>query len=151
MIVRTAVLDDVSRLSDLGEIFYLSTILPQFADYDRDSISALLIGCIESDMSIVLVMETDGIIVGGFTGMVIPLYWNVGVLAAQQIAWFVHPDHRGPKSLKLLSTFEKWAEDMGATIFFSGAKTDPALLGMDAVLRRKGYEQLERIYVKGVR
>ena len=82
--------------------------------------------------------------------MIVPAYWNRAVLIGQQFAWFVHPDHRGPSALRLLAEFERECIERGVWLIASGAKHDANFERMDAALARRGYFELESMYLKGV-
>jgi hypothetical protein len=148
--IRPAKLDDIPDLVGLGRMFHASTRLAGLAPYDKHCVADLLSGMIHSRKSVVLVMERDGVVVGGICGVIVPAYWNRFVLIGQQFAWFVHPDHRGKTSLKLLDGFERECMQRGARLISSGAKHDAHFEGMDAVLTRSGYFELESMYLKRV-
>lgn len=148
--IRPATHNDVNELVELGRTFLGQTILARMAPYDPVSVEGMLMSCIDTTTSAVFALESGGKVVGGIFGSLVPLYWNVEILAAQQFGWFVHPDHRGKESILLLRAWEGWAVQHGATILFSGAKKNNRFNAMDRVLNREGYEVLETVHVKGV-
>ena len=148
--IRPATHDDIPALVGLGEIFLDSTILSTIAPYDPGSMAVTLGDIMDGEMGTVFVLVVDGRVVGGFCGLVVPLYWNLNLLAAQQLGFFVHPDFRGKASWLLLDVWEEWARSKGVTVFFSGAKKNKFFALMDRMLRRRGYQELESMHVKGV-
>lgn len=150
--IRPAILSDIPDLVGLGRMFHVSTRLARLAPYHKQSVDDLLSGMINdpSGRSVVLVMELDNVVVGGICGVICPAYWNQACLIGQQLAWFVHPDHRGRGSVRLLAEFERACIERGARLISSGAKHDGSFEGMDAVLTRRGYFELESMYLKGV-
>ncbi|KAB0665562.1 hypothetical protein F6V25_07510 [Oryzomonas japonica] len=149
--IRPATTEDIPAMAALGRIFHASTRLAELAPYDEGSVADLLSGMVrDGARSVVLVMERGGAVVGGICGVVVPAYWNWSVLMGQQLAWFVHAEHRGGRSLRLLAAFEQECVARGAAVIASGAKKDVAYGGMDALLTRRGYFELESMYLKGV-
>jgi len=148
--IRPAKLGDIPDLVGLGRLFHASTRLAELAAYDKSCVADLLASMVHSAKSVVLVMEKDGVVVGGICGVVVPAYWNNSCLIGQQFAWFVHPDHRGLGSVRLLAEFERESFKRGARLISSGAKHDASFEGMDAVLKRRGYFELESMYLKAV-
>lgn len=143
--VRSATLDDIPRMVELGRLFLNETILADMAPYDPDSVAALLMTCIEGDNACALVLEQEGYIVGGFIGVLTRTYWNTGCLAAQQMAWYVEPAWRSAEALKLLAAWEKWCEEKGVRVIFSGRKM--GYEAMERIFERRGYVPLETVHV----
>jgi len=149
--IRAAEQKDVKELVKIGRLFFESTILKEFCDYDEITMDHLLSTYIMNENCMVFILEADSKIVGGIMAHITPVYWNWSVLAAQQLGWFVHPDYRGFHSLKLIEAYEQWAMDKGAKMIFSGAKTvQGSYEMMDKMLSRRGYATLESVHVKGV-
>ena len=65
---------------------------------------------------------------------------------ANEIAWWVSPDHRTPEALKMISWYEKWAIQKGCKLI--------GLTSLDSSVasfyKRKGYEPFETHYLKVV-
>lgn len=149
--IRLATLSDVPVLVAIGTLFHSRTALAEILPYDAESVRRLLVDSIEGDHCAVFVLEDKGEVVGGIVGAVVPVYWNVRLMVGQQFAWFVRPARRhGLAALGLLDAFERWAIDKGAVAVFSGAKNDENAAAMDKLLTRKGYFNLESMYLKGV-
>lgn len=147
--IRVATLADLPAVVELGKKFLESTILNPIAAYDPGSAWETARDLIESENGEVFVLEKDKQIIGFISGILAPVYWNFSILAAQQLAFYVLPEHRGFSSLKLLKQWELWASGKGATVFYSGAKRDVRFGKMDKMLDRMGYVELETVHVKG--
>lgn len=148
--IRRATLSDVPVLISIGALFHSQTVLADLLPYDGESVRHLLTTSIESDGCVVFVLEDKGEVIGGICGAVVPLYWNMRLLVGQQFAWFVrNTRRRGLSAVSLLDAFERWAiEEKDAVAVFSGAKNDGNREGMDKLLTRKGYINLESMYLK---
>lgn len=148
--IRAATIEDIPRLVELGKEFYLETFLPEIFLFDVESVVETLASFIQQpEKCVVLVSESEGIITGGICGIVVPNYWNKHIKTAQQVIWFVSRQYRNIMSLRLLSEYEKAVRKLGATVFLSGAKKNKSFDIMDAVLKRRGYRELESIHIKG--
>lgn len=148
--IRPATFEDIPVLVSIGSLFHSQTILDELLPYDSGSVRHLLEASIEKPECTVIVLELEGEVIGGIVGAVSPVYWNQSLLVGQQFAWFVrNSKRRGMASVKLLEAFEKWAFENGAVAVFSGAKNDANREGMDKLLSRKGYFNLESVYLKG--
>jgi hypothetical protein len=66
------------------------------------------------------------------------------VLAAEEIAWWIDPRHRGPWAARMLDRFEAWAAAIGAGI------TGLSDTGKSAAVlyHRRGYAPAERTYFR---
>ena len=146
--VRHAVPDDVKEMAEIGRKFFDATILPQYADYDCASMEDTLTTFIEDPNGTALCLIDDGNIVGGIGGYVHPLYFNHSQFAAQQVFWFVLPEYRSRKSMRLLDAWESWSRSKGAKVIWSGAKMDDNYQGMEAMMARRKYAALEAVFIK---
>lgn len=147
--IREATLSDVPVLISIGALFHSQTVLADLLPYDGESVRQLLTTSLENDSCVVYVLEDKGEVIGGICGAVVPVYWNARLLVGQQFAWFVRPSRRhGFASLGLLDAFEKWAFEKGAVGTFSGAKNDENAAAMGKLLGRRGYFNLEGMYLK---
>lgn len=150
MIIRPAEIADVPRMVELGRLFFDETILKDYVSFDDFSMKMTLQELIISRYSTAFVMTEKGEILGGIGGFLTPMYFNYEAKAAQQVFWFVHPDHRSPKSLLLLDVWKSWAKEQGAAAIWSGAKRNKKHDAMERILNRKGYAPLETVFIGGV-
>lgn len=146
--IRTANIEDIPRMVELGAMFHGSTAIKDVIPYDPLSMATMIISMIGDPSRVVLVLEKDGLIVGGIGGFCEPIYFNKSFLSAQQLFWFVDPAHRSLKSLKLLDAFCDWADGIGAEITWTAAKIDVNHAGMCKMLARKRFKQLDTTFFK---
>lgn len=149
--IREARHEDIPQMVALGEVFYQGTILKDYAPYDPQTIFELIRAFINGPNGTVIVYEVNGEVVGGLIGCCVPLYWNKNLKTCQQVAWFVHPEHRNPYAFKMLDRFMEWAKEQGAVIVFSGAKDDAAGPTMRKMMKRKGFQSLESVHIAEVK
>lgn len=150
--IRLATLSDVPVLISIGALFHSKTVLSDLLPYDGESVRHLLTTSIKNSDCVVYVLEEKEEVIGAICGSVVPVYWNQRLLVGQQFAWFVRPTRRhGLAAVGLLDAFERWAVDeKGAVAVFSGAKSDENAQAMGKLLGRKGYINLESMYLKTV-
>lgn len=148
--VRYAFPEDVEEMAVKGQRFFDATILKNYFEYDVPSMVKTIGRLVNEDNAVAFCWEQGGQIVGGIGGMLAPMYFNENHLAAQQIFWFVLPEYRNIKSLRLLQAWEQWATMYGASVIWSGAKMDDHYQGMQTMMGRRGYAPLETVFIREV-
>lgn len=148
--VRYAFLEDVEEMAVKGQRFFDATILKNYLDYDVPSMIKTIGRLVSEDGAVAFCWEQDGQIVGGIGGMLTPMYFNENEIAAQQLFFFVLPEYRNLKSLRLLQAWEQWATHHGAKVIWSGAKMDDHYQGMQTMMARRGYAPLETVFIREV-
>ena len=86
--------------------------------------------------------------IGVFGGKVRPLFFSRDLIA-EDILWYVLPEHRGSRvGLQLLSLFERWAFEHGAKDLRIGqtSQLDPKVF--NGILGSKGYELVGSYFVR---
>ena len=99
---------------------------------------------VASDTGAVFVSEADGVLTG-MIGLMVFEHPLTGTLAAQELFWWVEPEHRG-YGVRLLKRGEQWAVASGARHVHMVAPT-PAV---GQLYERMGYGYLEAAYQKAV-
>ncbi len=148
--IRLANIEDIPRIVELGAMFHCSTVIKDIIPYDPDSMAAMVGGMLFDPARVVMVMELNGLIVGGIGGFIEPIYFNHSFMSAQQLFWFVAPEYRSLKSLRLLDAFCEWGTDNGARIVWTAAKLGKKFSGMNRMLKRKRFSMLDATYFKEV-
>lgn len=156
--IRPATLDDVPAMVELGAQFLATSPYADYAEIDGGALADTLADMIEADHALVLVATVSnaapdlGAVIGGIVGTLAPLWFAPSTLVAMEMAWFVHPAHRGTAGLALARQFERWAIDNGVDLIaFSelrGAGADAWPVG--EALAKAGYTAAERTHIKGV-
>ncbi len=136
MSIRAATIDDLGRVVEMGAKFHAMS--ESRFGYDEDAASSFAKGLIEGDAGAVFLSD-HGVIGGALT----PAYCCPAWVFAVELFWWAEKD-----GLALLRRFEEWAKEMGANeVRMTSLASLPRA---DAVLRRKGYEQMEISYSKVV-
>lgn len=146
MIIRRAERTDLEHLVYLGMRFILATrAYSSLMRPDPERLWVLLSTAL--DMGTILVAELEGEVVGGIAYVILPNPIS-GDLTADEIAWFVAPEHRGSTvGPRLLVAGENWCAANGATTIKMIA---PAGSDVGAFYERRGYVAVETAYAKQV-
>lgn len=146
-VIRRATKDDVFDLLILARGF--SKEAPEMHKWDKDKTEALLNSVIEADMCVAFVWEEGDEIVGGLIGAVQPLFMSHTIVAAE-LAWFVDKDARGKSgSIKLVKSFEAWAEEKGAD--YVTMADIQGIANLNKLYERLGYKLTETAYSKRIK
>jgi GNAT superfamily N-acetyltransferase len=128
--LRLATMDDLPPLCVLGRIMHAeSTFAP--LDYDIEMVKETLTELMNKNQFVVVAEDTNGELVAVMLGKVVPT-WFGNDLVANELALFIHPEHRGGLlAAKLIKMFVMWAKLAGAKQIrpgvISGNKTAVAL------------------------
>ena len=130
MKLRMATPDDLPAIVVLGRVMHEeSSFAPM--DYDVDRVKETISDLMNKSQFVVVAEDTNGEVIGGMAGMVTQS-WFGNDMVANDLAVFIHPDHRGGLlAVKLIKTFVHWAKLAGAKQIrpgvVSGSRTAEAL------------------------
>lgn len=127
-----------------GRKFYETTAYTDIR-YDVPTVERLLAKMIGEQM--LVVMKADGIIVGGAGGLTGPIFFNDNSKVGFECFWWIEPEHRG-QGLELLRALERAAKEAGCTHWVMMALEDQTVEQVDVLYRRRGYQRIERGYLK---
>jgi GNAT superfamily N-acetyltransferase len=147
VVIREATLDDLPRLLELAERFHASTIYASLVPWAPAAVEALMVAVIAQQNSIigvVFVAELDGRI-EGMLGLVALPHPMSGQLCAEELAWWVEPEHRkGTIGPRLLVTGIDWCRQKMARVLKLVA---PAGSTVGTFYRRWGAVEVETAYL----
>lgn len=103
---------------------------------------------ITSGIGAMLLLKRDGDIIGGLGCLKYPDLHS-GVLIAVETFWFVLPEHRG-RGLMLLDAFEAWGASQGCKKLAMIHLTDSYPAALERLYRMRGYQLVEKHYIKEV-
>lgn len=113
MRLRLATVNDLPDIVRLGRIMHEeSSFAPM--DYDVDRVKETVGGLIEKNQFVVVAEDINGVVVGGMAGFVSQSWFGHDDIA-NDLALFVHPEHRGGMlAARLVKAFVQWARLAGA-------------------------------------
>lgn len=113
MRLRFATPDDMPDIVGLGRIMHEeSSFAPM--NFDSDRVKETIGDLMEKNQFVVVAEDINGEIVGGLAGFV-EQSWFGNDDVANDLALFIHPDHRGGfLAARLVKVFVKWAKLAGA-------------------------------------
>ena len=98
-----------------------------------------------------MVAEDGDKIVGGIGVVVAPSQTVQTKLLAQELFWYVDEDYRHTRvAIQLYLSAERWAKDVGAVAITMALLEGSMPDTVAEMYTRMGYEQVERIFVKGL-
>lgn len=141
--VRPAFAPDIPQLIALGRAMHAESPALRHAPYNAGKVGAN----IETAMQIglVLVHETDGVIDGGFVGIVVE-YWFSTTKMLADLALYVHPGRRGSTAAcRLLSAVLAWAKARALDVNISASTgIDPEQSGQ--FFEGMGFQRIGGVY-----
>ena len=145
MIVRQATQDDKHGLVRLSKEFYDEHPFSKGVAFSFDRTAVMIGAFLQNPDVYVGVAEVDGIVVGMAGITLQPLMFS-NAWCAVEIAWYIHPDHRGGSAAqRLFHALEEWSIDRNANlIVLSSLHNSP----VDQFYLRCGYEPYEHNFVK---
>jgi RimJ/RimL family protein N-acetyltransferase len=143
-VIREATADDIPRLVEMGKRFLTETVYAGRVAINPAAMARTLHLLVASDGGGLFVSEQDGVVTG-MIGLLLFEHPFTGELTAQELFWWVEPEHRG-YGLRLLKRGEAWAAASGAQHVHMIAPT-PAV---GQLYERLGYGYLEAAYQKAM-
>lgn len=144
MNIRSATLDDVPRLVEMSSRFLRESVYGTLFNPSPSQIKSIV--AVVLDLGIALVGEVDKRPVG-MIGLVDVPHPVTGDRCAQEVAWWVDPEHRqGSIGPRLIVAAELWAVRRGLPAIWLAAPHQNEDVG--AWLSRRGYRAVETSYVK---
>lgn len=148
MIVRSLFLDDVTmlRVAELGKHFYSLTGLR--GNFKPETFSTMWNHCMKMGLSATWISKSENGHITGILGMSLSFGVMDGNTIAEEIFWFVDPDHRGRHGLQLLREAEAWVESLGVKRMTMSSIENLQSEKLEAFYRHKGFRKLQTQYVR---
>lgn len=148
MNIRSAVMADLSALLEMGKRFFEASGYADIARYDAQSFATTLIKAMESEDSVILVAKKDKP-VGMAGALVYPFYFDFNHRTAQELFWWVDPEHRGIGSQLFDAMIEavrmKGAQSLSMIALEA---LEPEKVG--AFYMKRGFRPSERSYIRSL-
>lgn len=148
MIIRSLFLDDVTmlRIAELGKHFYSLTGLA--GNFKPETFATMWNQCMKMGLSATWISKTEGGNITGILGMSLSFGIMDGQTIAEEIFWFVDPEHRGRHGLQLFHEAERWAEDLGVKRMTMSSIENIKSDKLTTFYQRKGFRKLQTQYVR---
>jgi len=147
--MKVEILQDVSVLGSLTQSWLLEVNGDFNIDIDVNVHLQDLQRMIHADDSDVLVLLTESGAIVGYMG----IHWFYNPIGRGKVAnehyWYVHPDHRGIGSMRLMNAAMNWAQEKGCTHFTANASRLASGLHdqVCAIYEKMGMTQFETMYI----
>jgi GNAT superfamily N-acetyltransferase len=149
-IVRQAAVDDLKQYNTLLSKFHANAPISTVIKFDPEGCYSFLLNSLDNSDVCLFVCENESKEIIGVTAAVAyPMYFNPNAFVAQELWWWIEPEHRGSGAGKLLyNSLESWAKDKNLNSLFMIALEDRNIDTMLKIYKQKGYTPLERIFIK---
>lgn len=137
--------DDLPLMVDMAKTFFQEGKLP--GKFDREIFLNSWTHLLKSGLCRILGLRVHGVVVGAF-GFTIMADLNTTLVNAQELFWFVSPEHRrGRLAFRLLEAYEETARRLGAhSVMIAHLESTNQDLGR--FYERRGYSKVETNYRK---
>lgn len=154
--IRLAVAADLPRLQIMGAKFFDATGFDKWFRWNPRTFAKAISNFMASDNAVVLVGEGNlpspygyRSVVAMAAALAYPCWLDEDSLTAQELFWWVEPDHRGgPFGSALCQGLEDWARGQGCLTMEMGALESMRPDVLAAAYARKGYGPKERVFCK---
>jgi hypothetical protein len=147
MTIRQAEPHDLPALVALGrEFFRESGHEGRELSFDDDSFAATL--NVLGGNQVLLSVERFGNVIGMGAVDIAPAFWNHSIKLAQEVFFYLRPEHRVGRGGRVLRALEHLAAAKGATIFSAVAEEGDRAHALGRLYRSVGYHQVETTYRK---
>jgi hypothetical protein len=144
--IRLAEPDDVPALVTMGRAFFLETGHPgrYGVEFHEPSFAAILARLGEHNC--LLTAERFGQVVGMAAIDIAPAYWNNSIKLAQEVFWYLKPEHRVGHGGRLLNAIQQLARDKGASLFAVVAEEGDHAKALGRLYLSRGFHPVETVY-----
>lgn len=147
--IRAAVTEDVPVILRMGKAFFDQAPWPEFAEWDEGSTRLTLEMLIDGRLpGVLLAAEQDGEVVGMAAALLFPLYFNHRTAAAQEIFWWIEPEHRSGVGAIMFDELEHIAREKGAKVMFAESTAGLRTEALARLYRRRGYKPAGHTFIK---
>ena len=92
--IRRATVDDAEAIAAIGRRLHDESPDWSRFQYDEARVALMMRTLVGMEFGFVLVVEVDGVLVGGIAGMA-SAHWSSNEMIAQEMSFFIVPEHRG--------------------------------------------------------
>jgi GNAT superfamily N-acetyltransferase len=148
-LIRLPERSEIPALVEMGRRFHAASGYSDIATFDANSVSSMLASMIDGENFVFLVVEKKGELLGGAGALIFPCYLNLAHRTAQELFWYVDPEHRGV-GIRLFDALCSEVKRKGAEslMMITLESLKPELVG--AFYERRGFRNISRSFIKGL-
>ncbi len=147
--IRSAVISDLPRIETMGARFFAASGLDRWFSYKPRCFSKVCADFMAGNQAVLLVGERQTGAVGMAAALAYPCWFDAEHLTAQELFWWVEPEHRGgAMGTGLRNGLEDWARGKGCRTMEMGALDAARPEALTHLYERQGYGPKERIFCK---
>lgn len=145
MRIRAPETEDAQALCRMGHAFYKEAGLP--GSFSEEHFINFWQQALNEERGVLLIADAGG----GAVGTIAALLYadpNNGELVAQEMFWWVDPEHRDAESGNLMDAYEGWARSVGAKRIVVSAIHGMRERCLERYYEKRGYRPVETNFVK---
>lgn len=146
--IRAAKPDDIPAMLEMGDAFHQEAGHAESVPFSVPDFHATL--CILANANLLLVVESEGEIIGMGAADVAPSLCNRAVRIGREAFWYLKPGHRNGHGRKLLAALECAAKAQGAAFFDAVAEDGERSEALARLYRAASYKPTERTFRKAL-
>lgn len=149
--VRFADKSDWADFLKHSKAFFEACPMRDFVEFDEDGYKSFFDNALQNDDMAIWIAKKDGETVGVSAALIFPLYFSPKSRIAQEMLWWLEPEHRGcGLGQMMFSSIKEWAKDRKADHIFMIALENDKSGVMERVYKRDGFTPVERIFSKRI-
>ena len=147
--IREALLSDLPDIVECGKRFFEYADFKRYGWYmDEGSFTYLMTQYVERDDCVVLCLMNGLRVVGGIAASTAPFVYNMKYKLALELYYWVEPDYRGIKSIRMFDMYEERLKEMGVK-WSMVTLPDTDMAGkIEEFYIRRGYVKNETRFIK---
>ena len=147
--IRLCTSEDFGSMLELAHLMHQESPVYRDLPLERHKLLELAHASItRPELALLIVCTTNGQITGMLGGLSTTEYFGPSITTCD-LFLYVHPDHRGSSAaLRLIKTYKKWAEDLGATRINLGITTGVLLAETGRLYEAAGFKHSGHLYTR---
>jgi GNAT superfamily N-acetyltransferase len=146
--IRTATVEDVEEIIEMGRGFYDESPFASISTFDEGSLRLTILALINGSMQGGLLVAEADRLVGMAAYVIFPLYFNMQTKIGQEVFWWVRPEHRRGVGSRLMDELEAEAKRNGAKVFIGANLSGEHDAAFARLYRRRGYMPGEQTHIR---
>ena len=145
--IRQATYHDIPTIAKLGAIFHKEAGWDE-VPYSEVDCALALNEFIISPLFLCYVAEADNVIVGMMAALLSPAFFNHSHIIGEELFWWVSDEAPHMTGLRLLTTVENTARELGCHTMHMKAVARLNGERMEKLYTKRGYRASERLFIK---
>ena len=150
--IRRARFTDLTQIIALGQAFWEEARIEKYGlGFDAEYFRRFLLNLMRNGEGTILAALSDGMIIGGIAGVLVPWMLDANQTIMAELWWYVMPKYRGGRlALKLIKEMENEARRNKATHMSMVTQSERKETSLQKFYERIGYHHLEHYHLRSL-